>query len=79
MGFDVTMTRQSDQYVSLGGRKDVANRLDADLFVSIHANAAKSKRPKGIETYYLKNSNDPAAGRRPRSGLVRLENGVGDA
>jgi N-acetylmuramoyl-L-alanine amidase len=71
LGFDVTMTRQSDQYVSLGGRKDVANRLDADLFVSIHANAAKSKRPKGIETYYLKNSNDRATLR-----LANLENGV---
>lgn len=71
LGFDVTMTRQSDQYVSLGGRKDVANRLDADLFVSIHANAAKNKRSKGIETYYLKNSNDRATLR-----LANLENGV---
>jgi len=71
LGFDVTMTRQSDQYISLGGRKDVANRLDADLFVSIHANAAKNKRSKGIETYYLKNSNDRATLR-----LANLENGV---
>jgi len=71
LGFDVTMTRQSDQYISLGGRKDVANRLDADLFVSIHANAAKNKRSNGIETYYLKNSNDRATLR-----LANLENGV---
>lgn len=71
LGFDVTMTRQGDQYISLGGRKDVANRLDADLFVSIHANAAKNKRSKGIETYYLKNSNDRATLR-----LANLENGV---
>jgi N-acetylmuramoyl-L-alanine amidase len=65
------MTRQGDQYISLGGRKDVANRLDADLFVSIHANAAKNKRSNGIETYYLKNSNDRATLR-----LANLENGV---
>jgi len=71
LGFDVTMTRQGDQYVSLGGRKDVANRLDADLFVSVHANAAKNKRSHGIETYYLKNSNDRATLR-----LANLENGV---
>jgi N-acetylmuramoyl-L-alanine amidase len=71
LGFDVTMTRQGDQYISLGGRKDVANRLDADLFVSIHANAAKNKRSNGIETYYLKNSNDRATLR-----LANLENGV---
>lgn len=71
LGFDVVMTRQSDQYISLAARKDVANRLDADLFVSIHANAAKNKRSKGIETYYLKNSNDRATLR-----LANLENGV---
>jgi N-acetylmuramoyl-L-alanine amidase len=71
LGFDVTMTRQGDQYISLGGRKDVANRLDADLFVSVHANAAKNKRSNGIETYYLKNSNDRATLR-----LANLENGV---
>jgi N-acetylmuramoyl-L-alanine amidase len=71
LGFDVTMTRQGDQYISLGGRKDIANRLDADLFVSIHANAAKNKRTRGIETYYLKNSNDRATLR-----LANLENGV---
>jgi len=71
LGFDVTMTRQSDQYISLAARKDVANRLDADLFVSIHANAAKNKRSRGIETYYLKNSNDRATLR-----LANLENGV---
>jgi N-acetylmuramoyl-L-alanine amidase len=71
LGFEVFLTRQADQYVSLGSRKDMANRLDADLFVSIHANAHKSKRLSGIETYYLKNSNDRATLR-----LANLENGV---
>jgi N-acetylmuramoyl-L-alanine amidase len=71
LGFDVTLTRQSDEYVSLGRRKDVANRLEADLFVSIHANAAKNRRARGIETYYLKNTNDRATLR-----LAHLENGV---
>jgi N-acetylmuramoyl-L-alanine amidase len=71
LGFEVFLTRQTDQYVSLGSRKDMANRLDADLFVSIHANAHKSKRLAGIETYYLKNSNDRATLR-----LANLENGV---
>ncbi len=70
LGFEVFLTRQADQYVSLGSRKDMANRLDADLFVSIHANAHKSKRLSGIETYYLKNSNDRATLR-----LANLENG----
>ncbi|TFH29654.1 MAG: N-acetylmuramoyl-L-alanine amidase, partial [Myxococcales bacterium] len=71
LGFDVTMTRQTDEYVTLGRRKDVANRIEADLFVSIHANAAKNRRARGIETYYLKNTNDRATLR-----LAHLENGV---
>ncbi len=68
---DVFMTRQSDRYVSLAERKDLANRVEADLFVSIHANASKNKRLHGIETYYLKNTDDRATLR-----LASLENGV---
>lgn len=71
LGFDVTLTRQTDEFVTLGRRKDVANRLEADLFVSIHVNAAKNRRARGIESYYLKNTNDRATLR-----LAHLENGV---
>jgi N-acetylmuramoyl-L-alanine amidase len=71
LGVEVHLTRSDDTYVSLGERKDLANRLEADLFVSIHANASKNSELAGIETYYLKNSNDRATLR-----LARLENGV---
>jgi N-acetylmuramoyl-L-alanine amidase len=73
LGFHVLMTRQSDKYVGLSERKDMANRVNADLFVSVHLNASKNTRLKGIETYYLKNSNDRATLR-----LATMENGVDD-
>lgn len=71
LGFDVLMTRQSDKFVSLEHRKDMANRANADLFVSVHLNASKNKRLNGIETYYLKDSNDRATNR-----LATMENGA---
>ncbi len=51
--FKVIMTRKSDTFIELKDRGKIANRNNADLFVSIHANAAKRKSAKGIETYYL--------------------------
>lgn len=51
---EVIMTRDSDNFISLQGRTDMANDLNADLFVSIHANAINLTRPdvNGLETYY---------------------------
>ena len=53
---DVIMTRDTDNFISLQGRTDMANDIDADLFVSIHANAINLSRPdvNGLETYYYK-------------------------
>lgn len=53
---EVIMTRDTDNFVSLEGRTDMANELNADLFVSIHANAINLSRPdvNGLETYYYK-------------------------
>ncbi|MEL6495121.1 MAG: N-acetylmuramoyl-L-alanine amidase [Cyanobacteria bacterium J06623_7] len=53
---DVIMTRDTDNFISLQGRTDLANKIDADLFVSIHANAINLSRPdvNGLETYYYK-------------------------
>ncbi|OGF61822.1 MAG: hypothetical protein A2Y62_20590 [Candidatus Fischerbacteria bacterium RBG_13_37_8] len=52
-GFNVYMTREKDVYLSLEERTAKANSLEADLFISIHANAHRNKRLMGIETYYL--------------------------
>ena len=52
LGFNVYMTRTTDKYVGLYDRPNIANDLRADLFVSIHANAATSRKARGIETFY---------------------------
>ena len=53
-GIQVVMTRKSDYFVTLPGRVKIAERVNADVFVSIHANSAGRKRPdvNGLETYY---------------------------
>lgn len=55
-GFKVYMTRERDQYVKINDRASIANQLNADLFVSIHANAAGSSSAIGIETLYMPDS-----------------------
>lgn len=51
-GYTVVMTRDSDQFIPLSKRPGAANRLRADLFVSVHVNANRSSRVSGIEVYY---------------------------
>lgn len=57
-GYKVFMTRSSDKYISLTERTKFANDKNADIFISIHANAldknsAHYKTTSGIETYFL--------------------------
>jgi len=52
-GFQPTMIRSGDYYVSLKGRRDLARRRQADLFVSIHADAFKRKEANGASVYAL--------------------------
>lgn len=54
-GVTARLTRDSDYFVSLEGRTDIANNARADLFVSIHANAISMSRPdiNGLEVYYF--------------------------
>jgi N-acetylmuramoyl-L-alanine amidase len=58
-GAEVTYTRTTDKYVSLEDRTAIANRANADLFVSIHANSSDSPAARGVETYYLSLSASP--------------------
>ncbi|BAZ85315.1 N-acetylmuramoyl-L-alanine amidase [Dolichospermum compactum] len=53
-GIQVIMTRDSDYFVTLPGRVTMAQRANADVFVSIHANSAGESRPEvsGLETYH---------------------------
>jgi N-acetylmuramoyl-L-alanine amidase len=52
-GFEVVLTRRTDDYVSLEQRTESANRESADLFLSIHANASANAMARGVETYFL--------------------------
>jgi len=52
-GFRPTMIRSGDYYVSLRGRRDLARKRQADLFVSIHADAFKRKEANGASVYAL--------------------------
>jgi N-acetylmuramoyl-L-alanine amidase len=67
----VVLTRSSDATVSLTERTAIANGTTADLFVSVHANAARKGRKKGIETYLLDDTDDHATLR-----LAAIENGT---
>lgn len=54
-GYQVVLTRQSDTYVELGARADLATRAGADLFISVHFNSVGSdtQRVSGSETYTM--------------------------
>jgi N-acetylmuramoyl-L-alanine amidase len=53
LGIDAVMTRSTDVFIELQERTAIANKVGADLFVSIHANASLNRRASGMETYYL--------------------------
>ena len=54
----VVMTRNKDVFIDLDARPGIAVQNDADLFISIHANASKSPSAHGIETYLLNLTKD---------------------
>jgi len=49
----VLLTRSDDRFLELRERTAYANKVGADLFISLHANASKSSRVYGLETYFL--------------------------
>ena len=53
-GYRVVMTRDSDVFIPLGTRCDIANRYRDAIFVSIHFNCASRIGANGIETYYYR-------------------------
>ena len=68
---EVILTRSGDTFLELEERTAIANKVGADLFISVHANANRNRRARGIETYYLNFSkNDKAVE------VVARENGT---
>jgi N-acetylmuramoyl-L-alanine amidase len=52
-GIEVVLTRTTDKFITLPGRVEIANKSNADLFVSIHSNAHRSRNVNGFEVYYI--------------------------
>ena len=61
LGSDVIYTRQNDDYVSLDDRAGIANQVQADLFISVHANYSDLPSARGVETYYTNFFSAPSA------------------
>lgn len=49
---DVVFTRKTDAFVEITDRADIANKADADVFVSLHCNTESKKTAFGAETYF---------------------------
>lgn len=62
-GFEAYLTRSDDRRLRLSERTRMANALEGDLFISIHANAARRKTASGVSTYFLDNANDEDSAR----------------
>ena len=72
MGYKVYLTRNRDKYIKLNKRTRFANVRNANIFVSIHANAVAKRRWKyahGVEVYFL----SPARSKRAKN-VAKLEN-----
>ncbi|HEY0758649.1 MAG TPA: N-acetylmuramoyl-L-alanine amidase [Acidisarcina sp.] len=53
LGADVIFTRDDDTFIPLETRTAIANKAQADLFISVHANSSQDPDARGVETYYL--------------------------
>ena len=53
LGAEVVYTRDDDTFIPLETRTAIANKEQADLFISIHANSSGDPTARGVETYYL--------------------------
>jgi N-acetylmuramoyl-L-alanine amidase len=60
-GFEVVLTRRTNDFIPLQERTAIANREGADLFLSIHANSSPQKDTRGVETYFLNFAQSPQA------------------
>ncbi|TNB57934.1 N-acetylmuramoyl-L-alanine amidase family protein, partial [Campylobacter helveticus] len=74
-GFKVYYTRTTDKFINLRDRTKIANDRKADLFLSIHANAApntsKAKSAEGLETFFL----SPARSERSKKAAEKENQG----
>jgi N-acetylmuramoyl-L-alanine amidase len=79
-GVQVLMTRTSDVDVDLPPRVSLANSSNADVFVSIHANALSMARPdvNGVETFYFQSGNSQRLAQAIQSRIMAISPGTPD-
>ena len=58
---EVILTRQSDKFIPLKERTEIANKHNAGLFISVHCNAHRKKSIKGLEVFFLSTAKTDAA------------------
>jgi N-acetylmuramoyl-L-alanine amidase len=61
LGAEIIYTRSDDTFIPLETRTAIANKAQADLFLSIHANSSNDASARGVETYYLNFTSQPDA------------------
>ncbi len=61
LGAEIIYTRSDDTFIPLETRTAIANKAQADLFLSIHANSSSEASARGVETYYLNFTSQPDA------------------
>lgn len=70
-GYKVTLTRDGDRFIPLGERPALANRLNADLFISLHFNAVDSTSVSGVETFAMTPAMQPSSSQSNLSASAR--------
>ncbi len=61
LGAEIVYTRADDTFIPLETRTAIANKAQADLFISVHANSSSDESARGVEVYYLNFTSDPDA------------------
>lgn len=70
--FNVVMTRDTDEFITLTNRSKISNGIGADLFISVHINSAENTKLSGMEIFYFSKKSSPYAER-----IAEFENSVG--
>jgi len=58
LGYHVVMTRNSDAFISLSRRVEIADQASGALFVSLHFNSSRNPTAQGIEVFFYENKED---------------------
>jgi N-acetylmuramoyl-L-alanine amidase len=76
LGIEVLMTREDDRFLELRQRTEFANRNQAKLFISIHANSNYNRRINGVSTFFLglENTEEAREVASLENSVVKMEN-----